>query len=101
MSKEFFLSLAARAMLCYRSPMKSAVEEITRISQMLPPGKAAELLDFARSLAGKKEKELDGDAEWERIINDPRPRPKLEAVRKRIEKLVREGKTEPLDLDRM
>ncbi|MEO7297361.1 MAG: DUF2281 domain-containing protein [Verrucomicrobiota bacterium] len=84
--------------------MKSAVEEITRISQSLPPRKAAELLDFARSLAEKntaKEAELDGDAEWERIINDPRPRSKLEVVRKRIEKLIREGKDEPLDLDRM
>ena len=84
--------------------MKSAVAEITRISQSLPAKKAAELLDFARSLADKtkaKEEELDGDVEWERIVNDPRPRPKLEAVRKRLEKLIREGKTEPLDLDRM
>ncbi len=84
--------------------MKSAVDEINRISESLPPGKAAELLRFARSLAGKveiKEKELDGDAEWERIITDPRPRPKLEAVRRRLEKLAREGKLEPLDLNKM
>ena len=84
--------------------MKSAVAEITRISLSLPPGKAAELLDFARSLAGKgemKEKELDGDVEWERIINDPRPRPKLTAKINELEKLIAEGKDEPLDLDRM
>ncbi|MGI8965213.1 MAG: hypothetical protein ACR2H1_03885 [Limisphaerales bacterium] len=83
--------------------MKSAVEEITRISKSLPPRKAAQVLDFARSLAEitKTKKEPDGDAEWERIINDPKPRPKLEAVRKRLEKLAHEGKLEALDLSKM
>ena len=91
-------------MLCYLQPMSNAVEEINRISQMLSPNKAAELLDFARLLVDRpdaKESEVDGDAEWERIINDPRPRPKLEAVRQRIKQLMREGKTEELDLNRM
>ena len=84
--------------------MKSAVEEITRISLSLPPGKAAELLDFARDLAHKtkaKEKELDGDTEWERIIKDPRPRPKLAATINELEKLITEGQDEPLDPDRL
>ncbi len=91
-------------MLGYLLPMKSDIEEITRISESLPPRKAAELLDFARSLAGKKEteeKELDGDAEWDRIISDPRPRPKLAAKIKELEELIAEGKDEPLDPNRM
>jgi hypothetical protein len=82
--------------------MKSAVAEISKISESLPAKKASELLRFARALAAsakpkRKTAELDGDAEWERIISDPRPRPKLEAVRKRLAKLDREGKLETLD----
>lgn len=38
-----------------------------------------------------------GDQHWEQIINDPRPRPKLEAF---IEKARAEG-SEPLDLDKL
>jgi hypothetical protein len=37
------------------------------------------------------------DDRWEQIINDPKPRPKLEAF---IEEAVAKG-SEPLDLDRM
>jgi hypothetical protein len=39
----------------------------------------------------------EGDQHWEKIINDPRPRPKLEAF---IEKARAEG-SEPLDLDKL
>ena len=90
--------------------MKSAVAEITRITRSLPPKRAAQLLSYARSLqrppsrkskGAKREEELDGDAEWERMINDPRPRPKLEEVRRRIERLEREEKLEPLDFDKL
>jgi hypothetical protein len=84
--------------------MKSAVAEISKISELLPPRKTAQLLNYARRLAvsakSKPKKELDGDAEWERIIRDPRPRPKLEAVRKRIDKLIAEGKVEPMNFNK-
>jgi len=40
----------------------------------------------------------DGDAAWERIINDPKPRPKLEAFAKAA---LAEGGEEPLDLNRL
>lgn len=84
--------------------MKSAVAEISRISGLLPPRKAVLLLNYARRLAAskkpKQKKEPDGDAEWERIIADPRRRPKLKAVRRRIDKLIAEGKTEPLDFNK-
>jgi hypothetical protein len=39
----------------------------------------------------------EGDKHWEQIINDSRPRPKLDAF---IEKARAEG-SEPLDLDRL
>ena len=90
--------------------MKSAVAEITKITQSLPPHQAAQLLDFARSLkqrpvtkakATSPGNVADGDSEWERIINDPRPRPKLAAKLKQIEKLIAEGRAEPLDFDRL
>jgi hypothetical protein len=40
----------------------------------------------------------DGDAAWERIIADPRPRPKFDAF---VAASLAEGGEEPLDLDRM
>jgi hypothetical protein len=86
--------------------MKSAVVEINRISHALPPRKKAQLLDFARSLqSGRKPsppaKPKPGDDEWERITNDPTPRPKLAAKLKQLERLATEGKDEPMDWDRL
>jgi hypothetical protein len=40
----------------------------------------------------------DGDAAWERIISDTRPRPKLDAF---AAAALAEGGEEPLDLDRL
>jgi hypothetical protein len=86
--------------------MKSAVAEINRISQSLPARKKARLLDFARALQSGPElsplaKPKHGDDEWERIINDPRPRPKLASKLKQLERLAAEGKDEPMDWDRL
>jgi hypothetical protein len=86
--------------------MKSAVAEITRISDSLPPRKKAQLLDFARALQSRRgpssvAKPKHGDDEWERIINDPAPRPKLAAKLKQLERLAAEGKDEPMDWDRL
>ena len=86
--------------------MRSAVAEIARISQSLPPRKKAQLLDFARALQSGAHlpplaKPEPGDAQWERIINDPKPRPKLAAKLKQLERLAAEGKDEPMDWDRL
>jgi hypothetical protein len=86
--------------------MKSAVAEITRISHLLPPRKKAQLLDFARALQSglgpsPVAKPKRSDDEWEKIINDPTPKPKLAAKLKQLERLAAEGKDEPMDWDRL
>jgi hypothetical protein len=86
--------------------MRSAVAEIARISQSLPPRKKAQLPDFARSLQSggslaSLAKPDQSDARWERIIHDPKPRPKLAAKLKQLERLATEGKDEPMDWDRL
>ena len=67
----------------------------------LPPEKQSAVLDFVLFVKQRAETsaevESEGDAAWERIINDPRSRPKLEAF---MEQAIAEG-SEPLDLDRM
>lgn len=75
---------------------------IAEESASLPPEKQSAILDFVlfvkeRSAQAAAAGESDGDAAWERIIADPRPRPKLEAFMKAA---AAEG-DEPLDLDRM
>jgi hypothetical protein len=39
----------------------------------------------------------EGDAMWERLLNDPNPRPKLRAY---VERILREEQAEPLDLNK-
>jgi len=86
--------------------MNSVVTEITRISHSLPPRKKAQLLDFARALQSSHSvpplaKPGRGDAVWERIISDPKPRPKLTAKFKHLARLAAEGKDEPMDWNRL
>ena len=52
----------------------STVEEIEAAIRSLTPDKRAQLADSLPTLVPK----LDGDAEWDRIVNDSTPRPKLE-----------------------
>lgn len=68
----------------------------------LPPEKQSAVLDFVLSIkesavSASAATEEDGDAAWERIIADPRPRPKLDAYLKSIEG----EETEPMDIDRL
>jgi hypothetical protein len=49
----------------------------------------------------KSKSGVDGDAEWNRIINDPRPKPKFAAALKRLDKLIRQGKDQPFDFGRL
>lgn len=65
----------------------STVEEIEEAIGKLP---AAERARLAESLP-KLVPELDGDALWEAIIRDPRPRPKLEAFLDEVDARIREN----------
>jgi hypothetical protein len=74
--------------------MSNATAEIVRVCENLPPEKQEEVVDFARFLLSRQE---SGDEAWERIIADPKPRPKLEAFCKAS---AEEG-SEPLDLSKL
>lgn len=68
----------------------------------LPPEKQSAVLDFVLSIkesavSASAATEEDGDAAWERIIADPRPRPKLDAFLR----ASREEGSEPMDFDRL
>ena len=73
--------------------MSAVFQELISIVEELPEEKAREVVDFARFL-----KERSGDGAWERIISDTRPRPKLEAF---VADALREGTSEPLDVDKL
>jgi len=73
---------------------------IAEESATLPPEKLSSVLDyvlFIKHQSAQPVPESEGDAAWERIIADPRPRPKLEAF---IREALAEG-SEPLDFDRL
>jgi hypothetical protein len=63
----------------------------------LPADKQSSVLDYVLFIKQQAAEE-DGDAAWERIINDPRPRPKLIAY---MEAALAEGESKPLDLDKL
>ena len=69
--------------------MSSAVQELIAIVDGLPEEKAREVVDFARFL-----QQQSGDREWERILAERRPYPKLERF---AADALREGTAEPLD----
>ena len=54
----------------------STVAEIEAAIKALPPTERERLADNLPSILP----ELDGDAKWQRIINNPRPRPALTAL---------------------
>jgi hypothetical protein len=71
-------------------------EELVTICEHLPPQKVEELVDFARFL--QQQAASEGDKQWERIVNDPRPRTKLDAF---ATQSLHEGEAAPLDPDAM
>jgi hypothetical protein len=73
--------------------MSTGTEELIRICDALPEDKRVEVADFARFLLDRQ-----GDERWERLIADPKPRPKLEAF---MDASRAEGGEKPLDLDQM
>ena len=84
--------------------MKVAAQtELLELSRKLSPKQRRELLKYGRALYAQEEKkpamvEEDGDAAWERIIADPKPRPKLRAY---VERVLRGEKGEPMDLKQL
>lgn len=54
--------------------MSTVTEEIVQVCEALPPEKRSEVADFARFLLSQQ-----GDEQWERLLADPRPRPRLDA----------------------
>ena len=59
----------------------STVQEIKAAIQNLPPAERAKLLADLPALFP----ELDGDAAWERIFRDSRPRPALSVLLDQVE----------------
>ena len=54
----------------------TTVEDIKRAIQALPPAERQQLIEELPALVP----ELDGDAAWEDLIRDARPRPELSAL---------------------
>ena len=83
--------------------MATITKELLQICQELPAQKVEEVVDFARFLrqqvhSRSPETKEDPDAAWERIANDPRPRPNLDAF---VKEALGEAKAELLDLKRL
>jgi hypothetical protein len=71
-------------------------KELVAICEQLPPQKVEELVDFARFLRQQAAIESEGDKQWESLLADARPRPKLDAF---AAGSLREGQATPLDPD--
>jgi hypothetical protein len=69
--------------------MTAVAKELVEIVGNLPEDKAREVVDFARFL-----QQQAGDREWERILADAGPRPKLDTF---IADALREGPATQLD----
>jgi hypothetical protein len=68
----------------------STVQEIEAAIQSLPPKQRRKLIKDLPSILP----ELDGDAEWDRLISDPRPRPALSKLGDGIEAKMRANPTQ-------
>lgn len=70
---------------------------IAEEASTLPADKQSSVLDYVLFIKQQSARNEDSDAAWERIISDPRPRPKLQAF---MQAALAEG-SEPLDLSRL
>jgi hypothetical protein len=66
---------------------------LVEIVDALPEEKAREVVDFARFLQQQSD-----DLEWERILDDPHRRPKLDVF---VDTALREGNAELLDASKL
>jgi hypothetical protein len=69
-----------------------STSEIAELCDALPPNKREEVADFARFLLTRQ-----NDSRWESLLDDPRPRPRLDAFHR--ESAAEES--EPLDFRRL
>ena len=69
---------------------------IAEESSTLPREQQSSVLDFVLFLKNRQTEEA-GDEQWERIIDDPRPRPKLDAY---LESIKNEP-DEPMDFGKL
>lgn len=72
--------------------MSTETAELLRICEALPVEKRQEVADFARFLLSRSD-----DEPWERLLDEPKPRPRLDAF-------VRESaaeEDEPMDQSRL
>ena len=72
--------------------MSTETKEIIDICEALPPEKQSAVVEFARFLLTRED-----DKRWEKLLADPKRRPKLDAF-------ARESATEPdepMDLNRL
>ncbi len=81
----------------------AAKAELVELSRKLSPKQRRKWLEFGRQLYAQKTKKApvlaeDGDAAWERIIADPKPRPKLRAY---VDRILREERPEPMDVRKL
>jgi len=72
--------------------MSSETQDLVRICEALPQNKRTEVTDFARFLLAQQNNER-----WEQLLNDPRPRPKLETF---LRESAAEGES-PIDPSRL
>ncbi len=80
--------------------MKAAEAELVALRRKLSPKQCREFLKFGRQLYTQEEKkapavEEDGDAAWERIIANPKPRPQLAAMAATARAEMKAGKHYP------
>lgn len=66
----------------------STVQEIESAIRNLSPADREQLLRDLPAIFP----ELDGDAAWDKIINDPRPRPSLSALLDQVDAKMRENR---------
>ena len=79
--------------------MSVETQELLAICERLPAADRAAVTSYARSPLASEADDLNNpdDARWEAILNDSRPRPKLDAF---FQAALAEA-TEPLDLDKL
>ncbi len=83
--------------------MALLTKELEDLCDKLPPEKLAEVVDFARFLSQQQYSSTPpsagaGDAAWERILDEPAPRRKLDRF---VQQSLAEGDAQPLDLSKL
>jgi hypothetical protein len=91
--------------------MTSAIAELTKVAEAMPPKAVRQVLDYARFIQASqpvkpgtkkpRKRAQDGDAQWERLLAEKRSRPKLAAFMAEVERDIVAGCTKPLNVDEL